>query len=445
MAAARPPAIGDLTDELLVRIFAALPTGSTRDRCTLPRVCRRWRALAASPTGAPLWARVEVEDIDSPAFCQSLLGWFAVRGARVCSLALASMSYDGDPRAWETARAAMSLAPGVEALTIDFSTLPPAGLEWWRPLANGLTRLALWGAGTYALARVGARDALPQSLLDLELGVGVGGRLPPAVRTLTRLTRLEIADIGASEQEASRADFLQELGALRALRSLAFSCDALERVPASVGALTALTHLCLATCPLRPPNALGPLTALSRLAKMFVRADGLRRPSALAGLTSIREMELRYDALKNSDGPIVEPGPYLVGLNLLDFYLLRVQNARPGLIDVHRRVVEPLRAAALTGLVSSATRTRRRRRPRACSSQRTASRRCCRASRRCGAWSSARGRGSRRTARTLPSCAGGTCASSSRSRTAPAAGSAGTAVADSRGAFLLASAPVSKQ
>jgi hypothetical protein len=52
--------------------------------------------------------------------------------------------------------------------------------------------------------------------------------------------RLEVSDIEEPEEEASD-DFLQELGGLRALRSLALHCDALERVPAAVGARAALT------------------------------------------------------------------------------------------------------------------------------------------------------------------------------------------------------------
>jgi hypothetical protein len=73
MAARRPAAIGDLTDELLAHVFAAVSGPNIyeeepmRGRCTLPQVCRRWKAAAASPAAAPVWARVEVAHMDDPA------------------------------------------------------------------------------------------------------------------------------------------------------------------------------------------------------------------------------------------------------------------------------------------------------------------------------------------------------------------------------------------
>jgi hypothetical protein len=344
-AAARPPTIGDLADELLLCIFAALPAHSMHDRCKLPRVCRRWRALAASSAGAPLWARVAA-NLDDPSRLASLLRWLAGHGAHVRRLRLDEAA--AGARAWEAASAAMALAPGAVELVIDFEAAAPAGLEWWRHLARGLTRLTLPDWGSDALARAGARDALPPSLLSLELGEV--GALPPALDRLARLTRLMIYAIGASEEEARGANFLRELDGLRSLRCLGLHCNALDRVPAAVGALAALTYLSLGSSAMRATGALGPLATLSRLETLYFCADGLRAPSALAGLTSLRDLNVLHGRFESAEAPAVEPGPYLASLR--SFYLcFYKRNAAPVLFDAARRVVEPLRAAtALTAL-----------------------------------------------------------------------------------------------
>lgn len=64
----RNTGIVDITDELLLRVFCAVPHGPKRSeladladataldgRGVLARVCKRWRELVASPGSASLW------------------------------------------------------------------------------------------------------------------------------------------------------------------------------------------------------------------------------------------------------------------------------------------------------------------------------------------------------------------------------------------------------
>jgi nucleoside-diphosphate kinase len=84
----------------------------------LPRVCRRWRALAASPAEAPLWAHASIAVSSDPAAQVDVLRWLAVHGPHVRDLGLGFQA-PGGGRAWSTVMTAMSLASGMLALELE--------------------------------------------------------------------------------------------------------------------------------------------------------------------------------------------------------------------------------------------------------------------------------------------------------------------------------------
>jgi hypothetical protein len=84
----------------------------------LPRVCRRWRALAASPAEAPLWAHASIAVSSAPAAQVDVLRWLAVHGPHVRDLGLGFQA-PGGGRAWSTVMTAMSLASGMLALELE--------------------------------------------------------------------------------------------------------------------------------------------------------------------------------------------------------------------------------------------------------------------------------------------------------------------------------------
>jgi hypothetical protein len=411
------------------------PTSTKRSPCGAGALCRRSAAAGRPPPPRPrprpsgrAW-RSRTWTTPPPTLTVLKPGRLVHHPRRARPLARARRKVGRRPA--RVGGGARAVAPGVEELTIECVSMQPASLEWWRPLARRLTHLCLLGVDL--LVEAGARVALPPALLELHLGVV--DRLPPALAGLARLARLEVSDIEASELEAPSLRLLGRLGGLRALRFLT-NCDALKRVPAAMGALTALTHLAIGSYTMSAPGALDPLALLSRLEFLKFRADGLCTPSALAGLTSLRELVLLCAAFESREGPIVEPGLYLAGLRVLTFSFFQ-RNAPPGLrgrAAARRRAAARLDGAHTPLLACHSTLRGAARllpaphgRPRRGWWQ--ASRRCgaCTLRRRCASWM---------TARTLPLYA---CATlKSRARLSMAAG---TADSLNRGAFhLLASA-----
>jgi hypothetical protein len=89
----RPPplTIDSLTDELLVRIFKFVPgylpeVPDLRNRLGLEQVCRRWRAVAASPAAAPSFELVYIKATEDAEAMAKVSRWFAVHGAKVLGL-----------------------------------------------------------------------------------------------------------------------------------------------------------------------------------------------------------------------------------------------------------------------------------------------------------------------------------------------------------------------
>ena len=356
--AARPPTIGDLTDELLLCVFTALPTEDMRDRCVMPRVCRRWRALAAAPAGAPLWARAAIQVVRDLEQQLAMLRWLSVHGPHVRELELGMDSEGGGHipptrlvRTWHTVMTAMALAPRMLELELD--SYGARGAEWWRHLGRGLTRLVLYGQRCAVLGRAHELGGLPAALLELELynvlGEGPHADLPRALGALSHLTFLRISDDRCTPA-AGEAPW-RPLRELTALRSLSLGMKGLEELPAAVGALTAMTSADFSECfDLR--GKLDPLAPLApSLRWLAICPIRIPSPSALTALTALEELAVGfedYELRDAADAQLVEPGPHLHRLRAL---AVRTHSNDSQLIDVRRRLVDPLRAAAaLTAL-----------------------------------------------------------------------------------------------
>ncbi len=363
MAANKPATIGDLTDELLACVFAPLSDESIKDRCALLRVCRRWRAFAAAPAGAPLWARAAIRVPADPEAQVRILRWLDTHGPHVRKLHLAPQLH-GSARAWDALTTAMARAPGMLELGLDCSLgdAPPGGAEWWRHLGRGLTRLTMLGDCCAPLARAPARDGLPASLLELELCDMLGDTphagLPCALGALSRLTRLALRVNGTTAPNGDA--HWRPLRGLTALRSFEVSMFALEDVLDAVGALIALTCAEFDCCQMNGTlAALAPLA--SSLRQLSICPFRIPAPSALTALTALEELTLAFDgedlraaAAAPEASLLAEPGPHLHRLRALTVQTHTDHGDHRDrlFVGAWRQLVEPpLRAAtALTSL-----------------------------------------------------------------------------------------------
>ena len=366
----RPPlTIDSLTDELLVRIFKLVPgylpkVPELRNRLGLEQVCRRWSAVAASPAAAPSFKLIIVDATDDAAAMTKLARWFAVHGARVLRLLVFVKGADSG-RSWTSTLPLLALAPHLRRLHLThFDSPPPTGAEWWRHLGSSLTELKLGCFRGAGLERIHRRGGLPPSLACVDISNAGLTELPRALGDLTRLTRLRIFE--GNVHEAPPAAYWQVLLRLATLRNLELDLygwppapragydSKLPAIPLVVSALANLTSLRVgsrsAVGALAAPGALDPLICLPCLERLEFPSAAVRQPSALTGLTALRELVLHVseeDFRASGDRPLIEAGLHLENLRSLEIQVYRAdEEFTPATIcDVRRRVIEPLGAA----------------------------------------------------------------------------------------------------
>lgn len=252
-------------------------------------------------------------------------------------------------RRWRDVAASPAAAPSFGHIRVDATDD-----------AAAMAKIARWFA-------VHQRGGLPPSLARVDISDARLSELPRALCDLTRLTRLRVAE---SNVHGAPPAYWQVLSRLSTLRDLDLDLwrlgvgsqktSSLLAIPLAVSALINLTSLRVGSGhsvgALAAPGALDPLMCLPRLLRLEFPSAAVRQPSALTGLTGLRELKLHvneYDFRASGDRSLVEAGPHLANLCSLEIQIRRIsEEFNPATnVDVRRRVIEPLRAAtALTSL-----------------------------------------------------------------------------------------------